>query len=195
MNISKEDLEILISESNSKSEVCKKLNINTNGSGYKKLNELVDKYDLTLSSFRKSKNHYCKYETIIKKCPICGVEFKTKRGSVKEKTTCSYSCSNTYFRSGTNNANYINIEDYDINGRGFSKKYRKICFDHHEHKCIICNEKLLLDVHHFDGDKMNNKPENLIPMCATHHNYRHSRYRYLVEKKIVNYVNGYINKN
>jgi very-short-patch-repair endonuclease/uncharacterized Zn finger protein (UPF0148 family) len=38
------------------------------------------------------------YPLIKKTCPVCGSEFETKSGHKKEKTTCSYSCSNRHFR-------------------------------------------------------------------------------------------------
>jgi len=47
-----------------------------------------------------------KYETIKKSCPICEIEFEVKKGSKKEKTTCSYSCSSKYFQHGLNNPNF-----------------------------------------------------------------------------------------
>ena len=36
----------------------------------------------------------------------------------------------------------------------------------------------------------NNDPENLIPLCPTHHQYLHSRYRNLIIDKINEYING-----
>jgi len=178
MDITKEKLEELALECKSKSDFCKKLNINPNGVGYKKINTLFEKFGLKFE-FKKSKNHFVKYETIIKKCPICKNEFETKKGSKKEKMTCSHSCSNTFFRSKVNHPNWKD------------ETYRTTCFFYHKHECVVCKENLLLDVHHLDGNKKNNKPENLIPLCATHHNYWHSRYRYLVEDVVLEYVKNF----
>lgn len=182
--------EKIVSESKSKSEVCRKLNISTNGAGYNKIDKLAIKFGVELN-FRKQINHVVKYPKIFKKCPVCDIEFETKLGYRDEKTTCSKSCANSFFRSDVNNPNYKDIDDFDISSRTFSKKYQQVCFKFHEHKCIVCEEKLLLDVHHYDGNRKNNKPENLIPLCATHHNYWHSRYRYLIEEKVVNYVKNF----
>jgi len=66
---------------------------------------------------------------------------------------------------------------------------------YHEKKCIICGEKKIVESHHFDCDKNNNDPANLIPLCPTHHQYFHSQYRDLVEKQIITYLEEWkINK-
>ena len=195
MNIEKEKLEQLILESNSKSEICRKLGIHNNGTNFKKIDNLVLEYGLKFESFRKSKNHIIKYEKIEKVCSVCGNNFETQKGHKKEKETCSHACANTFFRSGKNNPNYKDIGQYGVKNRNYSRKYREICFNNHKHECVVCGENLMLDVHHFDGDKKNNKPENLIPLCATHHNYWHSNYKYLIEEKVLHYVKEYINEN
>ena len=124
-----------------------------------------------------------KYKMIIKTCPICGNNFETKSGHSREKTVCSHSCANTYFRSGKSNPNYKN--DNELNGVA---KYVIICFRSHEKKCVCCNEKNIVEVHHYDGNKKNDNPENLIPLCPTHHRYWHSRFRHLVKPKVDKYI-------
>ena len=129
------------------------------------------------------KNFRRKYNRIKKNCPVCGNEFETLENHKNEKTTCSYSCSNSYFRSGINNPNWRD------------DTYRSTCFFYHKHKCVICDEEKILDVHHFDSDRSNNSPENLIPLCPTHHRYIHSDLKNEVEGKIIEYRNNYVNKN
>jgi len=110
-------------------------------------------------------------------CPVCSKLFYTT------STTCSNSCANTYFRSGINNPNY----NSDSNNA-----YIRICFSYHKKECIICGEANIVEVHHFDEDHTNNSPENLIPLCPTHHQYFHSKYRSLVDKQINNYRDSFI---
>ena len=86
MELTKEKLEELILECKSKSDVCKKLNISPNGAGYKKIDTLFENFGIKFE-FKKSKNHFVKYETVTKKCPVCENEFETKKGSKKEKMT------------------------------------------------------------------------------------------------------------
>ena len=84
------------------------------------------------------------YEPIEKQCPVCDTLFITGKGSPREKMTCSYSCSNTYFRSGINNPNWK--ED----------SYRSTCFHFHKKECVVCGENKVVEVHHLDENPKNN---------------------------------------
>lgn len=108
-----------------------------------------------------------------KVCPVCSSFFYT------ESVTCSNSCANTYFRSGINNPDGINA-------------YVTICFSFHKKQCIICGERNIVEVHHFDEDHTNNSTENLIPLCPTHHQYFHSKFRDAVASKIITYRDNFI---
>jgi HNH endonuclease len=110
-----------------------------------------------------------------KKCPICDTIF------VSSAATCSYSCANKHFKTGKNNGNWK--ED----------SYQSTCFESHKKECVICGETKIVAVHHLDHNHKNNDPENLIPMCPTHHQYWHSRYRELVEPKVRAYIENWKN--
>lgn len=112
-----------------------------------------------------------------KVCPVCDSLFYT------ESVTCSHSCANTYFRSGINNPNH--------NPDGINA-YIAICFSFHKKECVICSENNIVEVHHYDENHNNNSPENLIPLCPTHHQYYHSKYRYLVEPSIIDYRKDFL---
>lgn len=105
-----------------------------------------------------------------KHCPVCNVWFRGKA------TTCSRGCANSYFRSGEKNPNWKN------------DRYRSTCFIYHDKKCCVCGEANIVEVHHFDEDRSNNSPENLIPLCPTHHQYMHSRYKGLIRQSVVDYI-------
>lgn len=111
---------------------------------------------------------------VIRTCPVCSKEFETPR--YKPSKTCSYGCSNTYFRSGEDNPNWN------------PDAYRSTCFLYHEKKCVVCGEFNIVEVHHLDENKENNSPNNLVPLCPTHHQYWHSRYRHLVEDVVRSYI-------
>lgn len=175
---SKKHLSKIFYENNSKSDIAKKLNLPLNGKTNKLIEKLASKFDLTIPSYKKSSKH----KIIIKVCPVCKKSFETFSGGSKETTTCSYSCANTYFRSGKNHPNWKNISDQR------ERKYRDICFAHHDKKCVICEESKIVEVHHLDGDHSNELPENLIPLCPTHHKYWHSKYQHLIKNKIYDYV-------
>ena len=185
---------MVLQDCNSKRDVLDKLNVPQNGRNNKLLGSIIEKNNLNISHFDLSVKKR-KYKIITKICPICGNSFDTKEGHKSEKITCSHSCANTYFRSGENNPNYKDISEYsNKRNRNLSKKYRKKCFEYHEHKCCVCGENKILDVHHYDENKFNNEPENLIPICPTHHGYYHSKYRSEVEDKIKNYYKWFKNK-
>ncbi len=112
-----------------------------------------------------------------KECEVCKKVFipeNTKYG--RKQRTCSRSCSNSLFRSGENNPNWK------------QDAYRTTCFHHHGKKCVVCDEEKIVSVHHLNEDHSDNRPENLIPLCPTHHQYFHSRYRYEVEPIIQSYL-------
>lgn len=176
-------IEKIIKISHSKSDVARALSLPINGSGLRKVSNLIKDYDTShFDMYWKQKNSF-KYKPIKKICPVCQNPFETQKGIKKEKTTCSYSCSNTYFRSGVDNPNF----KHGL-GKTADASYRKICFAHHNKKCVICDENIIVEVHHYDGNHNNNEPKNLIPLCPTHHKYWHSRHRIMIKEKIDTYI-------
>lgn len=128
---------------------------------------------LTAGNIRKHEKS-CKSNPVNqKKCPVCGTVH------AKGGVTCSYSCSNTYFRSGKNNPNWKD------------ETYRTTCWAHHPKKCIICGEEKIVAVHHYNENHDDNRPENLIPMCPTHHQYMHSRYSEELRPQVDAYVKNF----
>lgn len=105
-----------------------------------------------------------------KACPVCARWFTGKA------TTCSIGCGNSFFRTGEKHPNWK------------EEAYRSTCFVYHGMKCCVCEETNIVEVHHFDENRKNNKPENLIPMCPTHHQYMHSRYKSLILDEVLLYI-------
>lgn len=142
----------------------------------------------TTGNIKKHENTCLKNPRVIelktKTCPVCNKNF------LGDSTTCSHSCSNVFFRHGKSGG-YQYKTDKQLDN---SKRYRDICFRYHEKKCIICNEKNIVAVHHLNENRKDNRPENLIPICPTHHQYYHSKYRNMVEKQILEYINNWKEK-
>lgn len=155
VNISKTRLSNYVSKSTSHTDLHKRLGVPYNGTYLKIVKNLLKVHELSINK------KISKYIEIEKICPVCELSFKTLKGHPREKTTCSHSCSNTHF-SNLRNKNYTN--------------YRTICFKHHKKVCCICGENRIVEVHHYDEDNKNNKPDNLIPLCPTHHQIVHSKY-------------------
>lgn len=111
-----------------------------------------------------------------KLCVVCeGVieNYKTSKG------TCSRSCANTYFKSGENNGNF----------KGDSYQY--LCFANHTKECVVCGEDKIVAVHHMNENHDDNSIDNLVPMCPTHHQYMHSKFKgeilHIVEEYVQNF--------
>lgn len=116
----------------------------------------------------------------IKLCPVCNKPIKNWRKSKR----CSSKCANS---KGNNK---YTIEEACNKGVA-DDVYRRICFEHHEKKCVCCNERNVVAVHHYDGNRLNNDPINLIPLCPTHHCYWHGKYKNLIEKRVEMYRNKF----
>jgi hypothetical protein len=112
-------------------------------------------------------------ESLKKNCPGCGKVF------YKKTQTCSHACSNKYFRSGEDNGNWS------------GNSYRLICFQTHGKKCLICDEDKIVAAHHVNEDHTDNRPENIVPLCPTHHQYVHSRFRCEVQPIIDQYLQSF----
>jgi hypothetical protein len=165
-------MEEAIKNSKSISEVVKKIFGYDNRYSRNKVELYIKENHVDISHFGRNK----KLTRVIKLCPVCNKEFETLINHRDEKTTCSYSCANSFFRSGKNNPNWND------------DRYTTTCWLYHKKECVICGESKIVTVHHHDENHNNNNPENLVPLCPTHHQYVHSRYKPLVIDKIENYL-------
>lgn len=170
---------------NSLSQVCRYYGFHVNKKGLDKVKLMIEENNINISHFKPNKKKR-KYEVVEKECPVCSTLFTTQKGHQREKQTCSYSCSNTFFRSGENNPNWGNFSD----GQG-RNGYRRIGFNYHKKECVICGENKIVAIHHYDNNHNNNEPVNLVPLCPTHHHYIHSRYKDEVKDKIDEYIKNF----
>lgn len=106
------------------------------------------------------------------------VKEREKNFPSKEKYFCSRSCANS---SG---------------GKAKSKKYHydevagytTVAWRHHHRECCVCKESKIVAVHHLDENHNNNDPKNLVPLCPTHHQYMHSRFKIEIQEIVEEYV-------
>ena len=118
-----------------------------------------------------------KRKYVDRECLNCATLFRPMR---KTQSTCSVGCANTVYRSGANNGNY----------NPNKSNYRAICFSVHKKECIICGEDKIVAVHHYDEDHINDTIENLIPLCPTHHQYMHSKYKCLISEQVDTWIDN-----
>lgn len=74
------------------------------------------------------------------------------------------------------------------------RRHIGICFKNHAKECVVCGETKIVAVHHYNHDHEDNRPENLVPLCPTHHAYMHSRFKKLIEEKVRDYVQYFIDE-
>ena len=110
----------------------------------------------------------------IKTCPVCNKQHN------KNKIVCSEKCSKLYY-----NLDEVYLLDSELEDR---EKYRDICFRFHKKQCIICDECNIVAVHHMNEDHSDNRAENLVPLCPTHHMYMHSKYKELIIERVEEYL-------
>lgn len=108
-----------------------------------------------------------------KVCAHCAAEFRAT--SSKDQKYCGNKCAN-------NATKYKPRKD---------NRYTTICFQHHGKKCIICGEEKIVAVHHFNEDHFDDRPENLVPLCPTHHQYMHSRYKVEILDRVKDFINKF----
>lgn len=145
------DLEEIISRMTSWRGVCNYIYGYVNSRYIKRLRSEAIELGVDFSHFPDNKRK----PRIKKECPVCGSEFEDIVGGFREKTTCSHSCANVFFKTKDVNEN----------------NYRSIALRKKDNKCEICGESRLhvLEVHHMDYDRNNNKLNNLQILCANCH--------------------------
>ncbi len=111
----------------------------------------------------------------------------------KHLTFCNSSCSAKYNnRAGKTGYKRMAIDNNGIhpNKIGTLPRYRDICFENYEPKCVICDWDISVEVHHIDSNHENDDVKNLIPLCSNHHIMtRMNEHKDKINKKIYEIVN------
>ena len=127
-------------------------------------------------------NKFGQKKTYEVSCESCNKIFQVKeREKLHPQRTqyfCSRSCANSI---GGKAKAAIHHADEEAT-------YRTVAWRHHERKCLVCGEENVVAVHHLNEQHNDNRPENLVPLCPTHHQYMHSRHK----EKIIDKVEAYI---
>ena len=139
----------------------------------RKVNCVYCDKETTIGNIKKHETSCYMNPVNIQRCQVCDNVIKNYKTS---KGTCSRACANTFFKSGEQNGNWKGTQ------------YQTLCFTQHKKECIICKEDKIVAVHHMNEDHEDNRIENLIPLCPTHHQYMHSRYKIEILPKVKEYI-------
>lgn len=193
LSFSEEVVRKLFSEAHCLFYAGEKLDLPNNGTGGRILKRLIELYSIDTSHFDRGKKNR-KYKWVTKNCPVCQTPFQITTSPKWNKETCSYACANTLFRSGDENGMRSKSLEDIANGTK-QESYASVCWRHHERECIVCGESLVVAVHHYNENHEDNRPENLVPLCPTHHLYWHSKHKHLIQETVDKYVSEFIRKN
>ena len=115
-------------------------------------------------------------------CCSCSTEFSIKEREKlfpqKERYFCSKSCSNSV--GGKAKSDKYHTDDV--------ANYVTVAWRYHAKKCIVCDEDKIVAVHHYNENHHDNDPKNLIPLCPTHHQYMHSKYKTEISNIVEKYI-------
>ena len=115
-----------------------------------------------------------RYKAVKLPCLVCGKEIlmRDEKDAYKRKHFCSRKCKDAGQRIG--GVKEIQPPHYG----NVSSDYRAIAYRSYEKVCKICGYKEypeILQVHHIDENRNNNKVENLMVVCPNCHSKIHHK--------------------
>lgn|ERR1700683_1019647 len=107
-------------------------------------------------------------KAVVVRCANCGKESIRIPAELKKSKTGKYFCSHACSNTAHNKARGGEIHPLYAGG---TTLYRKRAFERYGRACTVCRYDIecVLEVHHRDGNRKNNKVENLDVLCPTHH--------------------------
>lgn len=125
-----------------------------------------------MSCWRKGK----KFNRITKSCINCGNSFSVQNCYKDRIVTCSNFCKRLHRHNLWFNSNNPNWQDGRLRipyKNGFTFALKRLVKERDFNKCIQCNSKERLVVHHLDFEKFNHLINNLITLCRSCHSHIH----------------------
>lgn len=115
------------------------------------------------------------YLSIIKICPTCLKEFRVSNSRQKQ-IYCSELCKHTTKINIKDRRKASKISSILSRGTVSSRQLRKYIFNTRIPKCEVCSYSEYLfniDIHHIDGNALNNTDSNLAMLCVMCHRKLH----------------------
>jgi hypothetical protein len=162
----------IVKQSQSMNDVCRFYKKPINGYYHKLFLKWVVVFGCDISHFERNVELVCNH---------CNKKFCVAKHDNDKRKFCSVKCANQKVRGKA-----LPVSDEQLIG---NKKHRNICFRYHQKQCIICKVTEPITVHHYDENHDNDKPENLVPMCANHHILLHTNgFKDDIQPKVDEYV-------
>lgn len=118
-------------------------------------------------------------------CALCGKRFHKTKSTIKKSKSKLFFCCREHKDQAQRLEGIKEIHPPHYNTG--KNSYRKRALRTYQHKCEICNyseEVKILEVHHIDSNRSNNKIENLIILCPNHHRMLTLGIHTLVNRKL-----------
>jgi len=122
------------------------------------------------------------YKVFRVQCGACGRDYDVKEREKLFPQKSSYFCSRSCANSVGGKAKAQKHYPDDI------ASYTAVAWRYHDKRCVVCGESNIVAVHHLNENHNDNDPKNLVPLCPTHHQYMHSRYKQEIQEFVDNYV-------
>jgi hypothetical protein len=97
-------------------------------------------------------------------CIRCKSEYEVTKSRVEKSKYCSIECHNR-----SNSENIDRKADKNPRWKGGIQTYRSKAWKHFDKKCSICKCEENLEIHHINGNRYDNRIENLQPVCRKCH--------------------------
>ena len=134
------------------------------------------------------KERFKEHQTEVE-CAYCGKKFMKSNSSLSNSRSGLYFCCREHKDLANQLSSGDKFEAIRPNHYGeITSNYRLNAFLNYKHECTICGfdeDEILLEVHHIDENRSNNKLSNLIILCPLCHRKLTSHKYILVNGKII----------